>query len=131
MLNPSQTPYIGGRANMAILNKNGYELRFWAERGLVRCEDSRDNSYTVMSIKTFLHRVKGINDMLGNSREDRRGLMHEDKVQDLRRFIDQALSVAKQAQEQGSPDDPSARRDAVRRLPATVIVPDNIGKVTF
>jgi len=104
-------------------------LRFWAERGLIHMEDARDNSYKIFTVRTILHRIRALNDMLGNTRAGRQGFMHEDKVRTIQDFIDRMTDLCKKAQEQGMPEDPSARRDLVRRRPKTVVWPE--GKMRF
>lgn len=99
------------------------DCRFWAERGLIHCEDSRDNSYQSYSVRTVLERINALNEMVGNSRADRKGFMFEDQIRDLQNFIDTMAALCKKAQEQGQPMDESARRDLVRRMPKTVVMP--------
>ena len=101
-------------------------LRIWAERGIIHQEDSRDNSYGSMSIRTALHRVSGLSDMLGNSSsrqmhsEDQFDRVNRTRIQNM---INAMILVIRRAQEQGSPDDAGARRELVRRRPKTVLVP--------
>lgn len=101
-------------------------LRFWAERGLVHCEDARDNSYKSYSVRETLLRMKALSDMLGKSSQ--RDMHSEDQFDQARRaeiqtMLDGLLIVCNKAKEQGMPSDASARRDQVRRRPTTVVVP--------
>jgi len=101
-------------------------LRFWAERGLVHVEDATDNSYEVMSVRTFLSRARGLSDMIGNSTQ--REMHSEDRYDQMERtrhltFLEGAANLARKAQIQGMPSDPSARRELVRRRPKSVVVP--------
>lgn len=94
-------------------------LRFWALRGLIRCEDSLDNSYEIISVRTFLHRVKALNDMLAKSSpEDDMGPDTELRL-DMQRNVEKALEIANQAQIQGMPSDPTARRALARERSKT------------
>jgi hypothetical protein len=99
-------------------------LRIWAERGLIHIEDSRDNSYNSIPVRAALHRIKAINDMLGNRRtahtEDN---FDEAKRKELRDFVDAMVPVIRKAQEQGMPDDHTAKNALKNRRPITVVVP--------
>ncbi len=101
-------------------------LRMWAERGLIHVEDSRDNSYNVFAVRTILHRMRGISDMLGNSSERQ---MNSESTLDRKwraeqvEMLEGMVEVIKKAKEQGMPSDPTACRDLVRRAKKTVVVP--------
>lgn len=98
-------------------------LKIWAERGLIRVEDSRDGSVKTMSVKDCALRVRALNDMIKNSHStDDYYSCHE--VTELQRVIDGYIEVMKHAQEQGMPSDASARRDLVRRRPTSIVIPD-------
>lgn len=100
-------------------------LRIWAERGLIHIEDAKDNSYTVVAVRTALKRMQAISDMLRNSRvkmlSDK--AMYGDEFDRQMKMLDQMTEVCRKAQVQGMPSDASARRDLKRRLPTTVTVP--------
>ncbi len=101
------------------------ETRFWAERGLIHCEDSI-HGYEAMSVKSFVRKAQGINDMLGNgSKQDTGFDAHLREV--LQRNVEQAIRIAEKAKVQGMPTDASARRDLVRRRAKTVCVTDHRG----
>jgi hypothetical protein len=95
-------------------------IRFWAERGMVRCEDAKDNSYRVNSVRSGGHRVQALNDMVKASTGFIR--QYHDLIVEHQNFIEDYLDVLRVAREQGMPDDPSAVRAAVRSLPTTVRV---------
>lgn len=101
-------------------------LRIWAERGLIHIEDAKDNSYTVVAVRTALRRMQAISDMLRNSRASmiHDKAMYADEFDRQMQMLDQMTEVCKKAQVQGMPSDPTARRDLKRRLPKTVTVPD-------
>lgn len=100
-------------------------LKMWAERGLIHIEDTRDNTYEVASVRTALHRLKGISDMLANSREamKRSGFLYADQYERYQRMVEEMTEICRLAQQQGMPEDASARRDLARRRPATVCLP--------
>lgn len=80
-------------------------LRYWAERGLIHCEDERDNSYETLTIRDFLLRVKSINDMLGNSKAvlAAEGFAHMDEVERQQRFVEEAADLVERAKTQQAP----------------------------
>lgn len=105
-------------------------LRMWAERGLIHIEDAKDNSYKVVSVRTMLHRMRGIQDMLKNAKpQDRQAHSHDQLdrkwLEDNQNMLDAMVEVVRKAQIQGMPTDASARRDLVRRRPKSVVVPGN------
>lgn len=105
-------------------------LRMWAERGLIHIEDAKDNSYNIVSVRTMLHRMRGIQDMLKNSKPGTRQAHSHDQmdrkwVEENQNMLDAMVEVVRKAQIQGMPTDASARRDLVRRRPKSVVVPGN------
>jgi len=103
-------------------------LRMWAERGLIHIEDARDNSYKAVSVRTMLHRMRGIQDMLANSKPHLRQKHSHDQldkawVDDNQGMLEAMCEVVRKAQAQGMPSDPSACRDLARRRPTTILVP--------
>lgn len=101
-------------------------LRFWAERGLIHYEDSRDNSYESLSVRSALHRARALSDMLLNS--SKREMHTEDQFDRANRerhtrFLERVAMICAKAQIQGMPSDPVARRDLVNRRPKSVVVP--------
>lgn len=109
--------------------KNGGRrtLRFWAERGLIHCENSADNEYKSMSVRQFLLQVKANNQMLLNSpiSEDTGADRHFREL--TLRYNEKAQIIAAIAQEQGMPSDASARRAKVRERAKTIAVTDRRG----
>lgn len=103
-------------------------LRFWAERGMIHVEDSRDSSYKVFSVRDCLLRMRALQEMLGNSTQ--RQMYSEDqfdkeKRAEIQTMVEGMLKLCEIAKEQGMPSDASARRDLVRRRPKSVVVPGN------
>lgn len=80
-------------------------LRYWAERGLIHCEDARDNSYETLTVRDFLLRVKSINDMLGNSKAvlASEGFAHVDEIERQQRFVEESADLAERAKAQQAP----------------------------
>lgn len=100
-------------------------LRVWAERGLVRVEDSRDNSFTTLTVKQTAERAKGLSDMIRNSTSTNNYFNYQ-QVVELQRLLEGYVDIMRQAQEQGMPDDPTAVRDLSRRRSAKVSMTANI-----
>ena len=108
---------------------NPKAVRWWADRGQLHWEDSRDNGYGVVSVREFLLRLQGISDMLSNGRKkDNEGFMHADEVERHMRFIEQAVELVKKAKDQGMPQDPEVRRHKAMDLPVTVVMPSSLSK---
>ncbi len=101
------------------------QLRLWAERGMIRCVDQRTGQYDVYSVRTTLHRLQALQDMLANSRKDGKVNAYIDNPTYLRiqRMIEQMVDVCQRARVQGMPSDPTAVRDLHRRRPKTFVVP--------
>lgn len=105
-------------------------LRFWSERGLIHIEDANTNGYECISTCTALQRMKAISDMLGNS--TKREMYSEDQFDRANRerhlcMLEGMIQILQKAKEQGSPWDPSACRDHVRRRPKSIVVPGTYG----
>ncbi len=62
------TVLIGGQHSVVYFGPrdNPKCQRWWADRGMIHVEDARDNTYDTLSVREFLHRLKAVNDMLGN-----------------------------------------------------------------
>ncbi len=88
------------------------DCRFWAENGMIRVEDARDNSYKSLTCRQALLHLAGLNDMLRASRRD---TDYYDEIMAMRTFVEEMEGVIKKAQVQGSPDDPTAVRDKANR----------------
>lgn len=104
-------------------------LRIWAERGLIRIEDARDNSYETLDVRECLLRLNGLNEMIGRSKRGGHGsrtnsfTKYADEIQNVQEMIDQVTDLCWKAREQGMPTDPSAIRDLNRRKPTSVSIP--------
>ncbi len=97
---------------------------YYAERGLVHHVDTTTGQKQVMVLRDFLQRVKAVNDLIGGSVDTRKDAT---KIGiDLARqqqFVEDAIELAKRVKEQGTPDDPSARKDLVNRRRKIMMVP--------
>lgn len=99
-------------------------VRWWAERGQLHWEDSRDNGYGTVSVREFLFRLKAINDMISNGkRKDNENMMHVDEIERHQRFIEDALELVRKAKEQGVPEDPQVRKHKAMERPVTMVMP--------
>jgi hypothetical protein len=102
-------------------------VRWWAERGQLHWEDSRDNGYGTVSIRDFLLRLQGINDMISNGkRKENEGFLHAEELERHQRFIEEALALVRKAKEQGDPDDVRVRRHKAQNRPITQIMPSSL-----
>ncbi len=107
----------------------GAPLYFWAEQGLVWCEDTRDDCpperrFCHMSARDALQRVQGVSEMILKSSEDRRW-GEERRI--CQQFICEMEKVCRQAQEQGNPmENVDYYAEKRRRRPKTAIVPQII-----
>lgn len=99
------------------------QCRYWAERGLIRVEDSLNNSYTVLSVREFMRHANAMSELLGNSRSVKTSGPDSDLRSEIQRIIDRSIELGKRAQIQGMPSDASAARDLRRRRPVSVVVP--------
>lgn len=101
--------------------------RWWADRGLLHVEDARDNTYESVPIRTFLQRLKAVNDMIGNSKTTlaKEGFAHKDELNRQQRFVEEGMELVRIAKEQGEAGSPDAVRDASRRKSLTLVMPDN------
>lgn len=99
-------------------------VRWWAERGQLHWEDSRNNSYGTVSVREFLFRLKAINDMISNgNRKDNENMMHVDEIERHQRFIEESLELVRKAKEQGVPEDPQVRKHKAMERPITMVMP--------
>lgn len=104
------------------------QTRMWAERGLIHAESGRDNSYECFSVRTCLHRMKAISDMITNTGQKVKANKANSQfaqitIEEHQRMLEGMCEVVRRAQAQGQPDDASARRDLVRRRKKSVVVP--------
>jgi hypothetical protein len=102
-------------------------LRFWAERGLVHIEDSRDNSFETNSVAEMLVKMNAISDMLRRPVTGLDSPAERDEVyrerERLQTLLEGLLNVVRKAREQGMPTDPSAAASLKAARPKTVAVP--------
>ena len=108
-----------------IIGNNGVvkhgNLRIWAERGMVRVEDARDNSYKTVSLRDFLLRIQALNDIIGKSSDNG---VYADERHKLQSMVEQYVEVARRAREQGEPENPDAVKARQRSRTQQASVPD-------
>ena len=104
-------------------------LRVWAERGLIHMEDSRDNSFETISVTEALIRARALNDMRpgldGTESKAERHAVYEQREK-IQLFVEHLLTIVRKAQEQGMPDDPSARQSLKAKRPKSILIPRNV-----
>ena len=108
--------------------------RVWAERGLIHIEDGRNSSYSCISVREWLGRLRALQEMVMESRKDPENHAYEAAIQleTLQQAIERGDRIARQAKEQGMPTDPSACRDLARRGRVLGVVPGRANlKTTF
>lgn len=107
--------------------------KYWAERGLIHHELTTTGEYQKLTVRDFLERLKGVNDMLGNSTatDAKENFAHQDEIERQKRFVEEGIELVKQAQNQGMPSDPKARAELKRRQPVSVVVPGRNPKYSF
>lgn len=118
--------YIIGENHQVI--RHG-PLRVWAENGMVRIEDSRDNSYEVISVRECALRANALNDMIKNTMSSN-PLYDAHAIVELQRVLEGYTTVMRKAQEQGMPTDKSAIADLKRRRATTVSMAQSRSKPT-
>jgi len=104
----------------------GRPIHFWADKGLVRWEDERDDLSPArkrgfMWWQEAAKRVLALSEMVIKSSEDRRW---DTERQRLQQFVSDMEAVIRTAKEQGGPlDGDMVRREYKRRRPTTVVKP--------
>lgn len=104
------------------------ETRFWPERGLIHCEDNIDG-YSSFTVRAFLHRINALSEMLGRRSSNQDTGADNDMRIKIQRDVDRAVDLARIAQEQGMPFDPSAARDLALRRPKTLCMADSANAI--
>jgi len=111
---------------------NPKAIRWWAERGQIHYEDSRTNLYDVMSVRTFLERLRAISDMIGNGKKvENKDFMHAEEIDRHMRFVEEGVQIARMAKEQGMPQDPNARRQKAAEFSKPVFIPSSLSQSIF
>lgn len=125
ILNDSGVVFFGPRSQPKA-------VRWWADRGQLHWEDSRDNTYGVVSIREFLMRLKAINDMLANGkRVENKNFLHWDEVERQTRFVEQALELVKKAKQQGDPHNPDVLTQQRHERTLPVAMPQELATVDW
>lgn len=76
--------------------------RYWAERGIIRMEDTATGEYHTFGLREFLQRLNGVSDMIGNSIA-KDGFAHADEIKRNQDFVDAAMGLVERAKKQGLP----------------------------
>lgn len=97
-------------------------LRFWAERGQIHCEDKRDGRYDVIRTKTMVERLVELRIMVMWRLQ--RGRDREQAMKD-QKFLTAMIDVIKEAKHQGSPYNPEVRAEMRARGPSQIAVPSS------
>lgn len=94
---------------------------FWAESGLIHFVEQDTGGYDCMSVKTFLERLQGLNDMLGRKGDGETGA--DRHLRGLTQAqVEQGIALVAKAQQQGTPDDPTARAALQAARPKTFVM---------
>lgn len=109
------TLLLGQNDDCLVLNsKDGKgrhrSQRYWAERGLIHVEDSKEG-YAILSVAQFMQQVKALNDMLGRKSSSGDTGADASMRKEIQDKVDKACRIARKAQEQGMPDDPSCYKN--------------------
>lgn len=85
---------------------------WWAENGRIHWEDIRDGSYSSISVRECLSRIRALQDMITNTRTsaDPDDVFHSAEIADHQRYIAKMSELCRRARAQGDPDDPEVRR---------------------
>lgn len=123
------TILIGGQHNVVFFGprSNPRCQRWWADRGLLHMEDSRDNLYKTVPIPVFVQRLKAVSDMIGNSKATlaKDGFAHIDEIERQQRFVEEGIDLLRIAKEQGEAGSSDAIKEASRRRSLTLVMPDH------
>lgn len=82
-------------------DRRGWEVRYWAERGIIHWEDSRGTSGELTSLREALLRLRNVNVMLGMSSDQGVEIDHQERHA-LQEFVEKMMGVIRKAKEQGS-----------------------------
>lgn len=109
-----------GVAKQFPLWGKGSIVRYWAERGLVHWEDSKDNSYGSMPWQEAAKRVLALSQMVHNTRKE--GLFG-DEINRMQKFVSDMEPIIRKAKFQGGPLDDTHQVAEDRRRRAKKIMP--------
>lgn len=102
-------------------------VRWWAARGRLHWEDSRNNGYGSLSVRDFLQRLNAVSEMISNgkTKENEQALTRQELLR-LTRFIEAGLELVRKAKEQGEPGNVDAIKAAKAARATSVIVPSSL-----
>jgi hypothetical protein len=97
------------------MSPRAHAHEWWAEGGLIHWRDLVTNDNGTLTVIDTLERLRGLNDMVGNSRTGK-GASRPDEMMIFRSYIDEMIGVCKLAKEQGMPDDPKHIKQKVQEM---------------
>jgi hypothetical protein len=115
---------LGMNSNMAYFGSS----KFWADKGIIHCEDAISNTYCTMSIDEALRRVDAVRNLIGTTSNPGVEIDLCER-ESMMRSVEQMLNVIRRAQDQGGgPENPQMVSDmeARRKKLFIVSVPSNI-----
>lgn len=107
-------------ANVLVVGRD----RYWAERGLIHRDGP--TGYDIYQVESFLRRLHAICAMVGNTPSRSDSAQDAALRKEYQDMIDKGLHIAQIAREQGTPDDPAACREYVRRRAKTLCMSHNV-----
>lgn len=113
---------LGSRgASGAVCTARYQGVTYWPERGLVHSKRDRDGDYHCVQVPRMLKHIRGLQNILKESRRVSETALHQAHYWDIQQAIEDLTRVCRVAQEQGMPSDASARRDLARRQRRTFV----------
>jgi len=98
-------------SNMAYFGST----KFWADKGIIHCEDAISNTYCTMSIDEALRRVDAVKQIIGTSSNPGVEIDLCER-ESMMRSVEQMLNVVRRAKEQGGgPTNPEMIKDQEAR----------------
>lgn len=94
-------------------------VRWWANDGMICSENVDGSRFESHYVRDILVRLHAFNQMIGNSRTDQGVARYAAEVRELREYIDNMIALCQQAQQQGRPDDPKARKQKLAEFKAS------------
>lgn len=123
---------LGQNKVVVFRDPKGWEVRYWAERGLIKMEDSRhpNEITTFTTMREVLVRLKCVNEMLGRSSDPGVEVDPQERHR-LQTFVEQMVELVRYAREQGNPIDQGKVRNLGKHDPCglprstRVLIPNN------
>jgi hypothetical protein len=93
------------------------KTKFWADRGLVHTIHEETGEYTTCSVREWLLRAQALSQQAWREQ-------YADEREQIVTLVENMVKVAKQAKAQGDPHTREGVKEAVRRLPTQVAMPE-------